>query len=206
MLANRASLAAGLHGVRQIGWLAQVHGTKVHEFGLAEQEQTPPTADAAACTSPGMALAILTADCLPVLLCRRDGRAVGAAHAGWRGLLAGVIENTAQRLGSGVELMAWLGPAAGPERYEVGAEVREAFVAVDAQVQDCFKPSRPGHFLMDMYALARMRLQHIGVNAVYGGGLCTIGDADRFYSYRRHAQTGRMASLIWIESEQAKPV
>ncbi|MGH8029127.1 MAG: polyphenol oxidase family protein, partial [Arenimonas sp.] len=142
----------------------------------------------------------LTADCLPVLFAARDATEIGAAHAGWRGLAGGVLEATvaAMRTAPG-ELVAWLGPAAGPQAYEIGDEVRTAFVDHDAAAASAFVPTRPGHWLMDIYALARQRLAAVGVSAVQGGGLCTISDPARFYSFRRDGRTGRMATLAWIE-------
>ena len=133
------------------------------------------------------------------MFCATDGSEVAAAHAGWRGLAAGVLENTVSAMRSApTELLAWLGPAAGPVAYEVGDEVREAFLASDARAAIAFVASRPGHWRMDMYALARQRLAGAGVHRVFGGGLCTITDRQRFYSHRRDQRTGRMASLVWI--------
>ena len=145
------------------------------------------------------------ADCLPVLFCDRTGTRVAAAHAGWRGLAAGVLEATVAALGCPAEqVLAWLGPAIGPQAFEVGAEVREAFVEQHPEAAAAFVPSSsPGRFLADLYRLARIRLAAVGVTAVYGGGLCTFGDAERFYSYRRESRTGRQASLIWLEPAQA---
>ena len=146
-----------------------------------------------------MVLAILTADCMPVLLCSEDGSVIGAAHAGWRGLAAGVLENTVTSMRMPAErILAWLGPAAGPQAYEVGDEVRVAFVDSDPHAASAFVPTRIGHWLCDLYALARSRLASVGVMRVYGGDLCTISDPQRFYSHRRDSRTGRMASLIWI--------
>ena len=182
-------------------WLQQVHGTAVARFAAAggEGDAIEPVADAATTATPGCVLAILTADCLPVLFCATDGSEVAAAHAGWRGLAAGVLENTVSAMRSApTELLAWLGPAAGPVAYEVGDEVREAFLASDARAAIAFVASRPGHWRMDMYALARQRLAGAGVHRVFGGGLCTITDRQRFYSHRRDQRTGRMASLVWI--------
>jgi YfiH family protein len=153
-------------------------------------------------TTPGTVLAILTADCLPVLLCADDGSEVAAAHAGWRGLAAGVLEATvaAMRTPPG-RLLAWLGPAAGPARYEVGIEVRDAFVSRHADAAEAFVATRPQHWHVDLYALARQRLRQAGVAAgrIHGGGLCTIGNPQRFYSHRRDQRTGRMATVIWMD-------
>ena len=191
--ANRQVLVDAL-GCRP-AWLKQVHSPDVVE---ADPWQVP-TADASWSATPGTACAVLTADCLPALFCDRAGTRVAAAHAGWRGLAGGVLENTVAALGSDpAELLVWLGPAIGPQSFEVGAEVREAFVAVHAEAQRAFVPSaHAGKFMADLYALARIRLAACGVTAVYGGGLDTFRDP-RFFSYRRAARTGRFASLVWI--------
>ncbi|MCC6207250.1 MAG: peptidoglycan editing factor PgeF [Gammaproteobacteria bacterium] len=176
-------------------WLDQVHGATVID---ADEWQPGVQADASVARYPDLVCAVLTADCLPVLLCARDGGAVAAVHAGWRGLAAGVIETAAGEIGS--PCIAWLGPAIGPHAFEVGAEVRAAFIAVDADAAAAFCPSPAGRWLADIYQLARRRLQMAGISEVYGGGECTWHDAARFYSYRRDGVTGRMASLIWRES------
>jgi YfiH family protein len=143
---------------------------------------------------------VLTADCLPLLLCDEEGTVVAAAHAGWRGLCSGVIEQTLRAMDRPPEkLLAYLGPAIGPAAYEVGAEVREAFIAIDAESDAAFAPGKPGKFYADLYALARQRLARSGVVRVYGGGYCTYTERERFFSYRRDGATGRMASLIWIQ-------
>ena len=208
--ANRADLVdrAGLPSAPH--WLRQVHGTGVLRVdgalppGNATTERgrmaAEPEADAAATDVPGAVLAVLTADCLPVVFAARDGGEVAVAHAGWRGLAAGVLERTVAALRTPPDgLLAWLGPAAGPGAYEVGAEVREAFVGADAGAAADFAPTRPGHWRVDLYALARRRLQAAGLGAadVHGGGLCTISDR-RFYSHRRDTRTGRMATLAWM--------
>lgn len=194
VLANRAELARKL-GCR-LAWLEQIHSTDVVEAapGLVEE------ADACWTSEMDVACAVMTADCLPVLFCDRAGTRVAAAHAGWRGLAGGILENTVAALGvAPQELLAWLGPAIGPQAFEVGPEVREIFGS--AAAADCFTPSqRPGHYLADIYQLARLRLQAVGVTAVYGGGWCTVNDSLRFFSYRRDGQTGRFASLIWLDS------
>jgi YfiH family protein len=179
-------------------WLQQVHGAGVQRFGtLAHPSE--PTADAAVTAHANTVLAILTADCLPVLLCNEDGTEVAAAHAGWRGLAGGVLEATVAAMQSAPDhLLAWFGPAAGPRAYEVGAEVRDAFLASDPAAETAFTATRAEHWLVDLYALARQRLASVGVHRVFGGGLCTISDPTRFYSHRRDQRTGRMASLIWI--------
>lgn len=177
-------------------WLEQVHGT---DCVVAESAQTGCTADASVSFEPWQICAVLTADCLPVLFCTQDGQGVGAAHAGWRGLLAGVLENTVRAMQAPPDqIMAWFGPAIGPQAFEVGDEVRAAFLAHDAACADAFV-AHGQKWLADIYALARLRLQDMGLLSIYGGGLCTVSDAERFYSYRRDGATGRMASLIWRE-------
>jgi polyphenol oxidase len=159
-----------------------------------------PEADAAITDAPGTVLAILTADCLPVVFAADDGSEVAAAHAGWRGLSAGVLEATVAAMHAPpARLLAWLGPAAGPQAYEIGGDVREAFLDLDARAEPAFVATRPGHWRIDLYALARMRLQRAGMapDTIHGGGLCTISDPARFYSHRRDARTGRMATLVW---------
>lgn len=193
---NRALLARHLP-VRPL-WLAQVHGTTVVESASA---QGVPTADAAVAHEPGAVLAVLTADCLPVLLAARDASAIGIAHAGWRGLAAGVIEATvAQMRAAPSEVVAWLGPAIGPDAFEVGEEVRRAFVDGDPGAATAFSSGRPGKWQADLYALARRRLAAAGVAEVRGGGYCTFTDRERFFSFRRDGRTGRMASLLWLEA------
>lgn len=185
-------------------WLSQVHGAVVHRATSREPAATPPHADAAVTDVPGAVLAILTADCLPVLFAAKDGSEIAAAHAGWRGLAAGVLEATVAAMHSAPEnLLAWLGPAAGPAHYEIGEEVRTAFVADDPGAIACFAVTRPGHYLIDLYALARRRLAAVGVTAVSGGDLCTLSDATRFYSYRRDGRTGRMAALVGLREASA---
>lgn len=181
----------------QPAWLSQVHGVSVVEADPAQVA----VADASWSAVPGIACAIMTADCLPVLFCDRAGTRVAAAHAGWRGLAAGVLESTVAALVCPADqVLAWLGPAIGPQVFEVGAEVREAFVSQHVGAAAAFVPSvNPGRYMADLYHLARIRLAAAGVTAVYGGGLCTFSDATRFYSYRREPRTGRLASLIWLE-------
>ncbi len=178
-------------------WLRQVHGNRSLRLS-AEILAGEPEADAAFTTVPGVVLAIQSADCLPLLLCAGDGSEIVAIHAGWRGLSAGVIESTVRRLRTPPEhLMAWLGPAIGPASYEVGEDVRAAFLAQDSQATVAFSGTRPGHWSCDLYALARQRLQALGISAMYGGDLDTMTD-ERFYSYRRDgAKSGRMATLVW---------
>ncbi len=194
--ANRAQLRAALKLPAEPLWLRQIHGVTVVDAALAKGE---PEADGAYATKPGAVCAVLTADCLPVLLCDRRGTKVAALHAGWRGLASGVIEAGMKALGvPGSELMAWLGPAIGPEAFEVGKEVRDAFIAHDSTANGAFQPQAGGKYIADIYRLARQRLAALGVTAVYGGGLCTVRDRARFYSYRRDGVTGRMAALIWL--------
>lgn len=192
---NRRRLRAGLELPAEPAWLDQVHGTAVADADRA----VTVAADASVGTQSGAVCAVLTADCLPVLFCDRAGRCWGAAHAGWRGLAAGVLEATIAALPARpVELMAWLGPAIGPRRFEVGAEVRAAFVDACADDFSAFvEGRRAGKFVADIYALARQRLARAGLVDVYGGGLCTMEDTSRFFSYRHGASTGRMATLIW---------
>jgi hypothetical protein len=184
-------------------WLAQVHGVQVERFDApvaadAADSLAPPEADAAVTAAADTVLAILTADCLPVVFASLDGEEVGAAHAGWRGLAAGVLEATVAAMRTPPSrLMAWLGPAAGPQAYEIGEEVHAAFVDPDPGAAAAFHATRPGHWRVDLYALARRRLAAVGIERVYGGGLCTISDPDRFFSHRRDARTGRMATLVW---------
>ncbi|MGE7139207.1 peptidoglycan editing factor PgeF [Luteibacter sp. NPDC031894] len=194
--ANRVSLALALDLPGPPLWLRQVHGTAVVDAGVATEDE--PVADAAVAHGPGKVLAILTADCLPVLFASADGGTIGAAHAGWRGLAAGVLENTVARMDSPpASVMAWLGPAIGGPSYEVGDEVRAAFLASDTGAETAFTPTRPGHWLCDLYVLARRKLAAAGVTQVSGGGFDTFRDK-RLYSYRRDgASSGRFASLVW---------
>ena len=167
-----------------------------------------PVADAAVTTVPGVVLAILTADCLPVVLAADDGSGIGAAHAGWRGLADGVLEATVAAMHTpAARLRAWLGPAAGPAEYEIGTEVYEAFVGRDRAADAAFSATRPGHWKVDLYALARQRLQAAGLAAdsIYGGSHSTIADPDLF-SYRRDRRTGRMATLVWLAKGNVGPL
>lgn len=195
---NRARLRSVLNLPAEPCWLQQVHGNDVVD--AAAQSQLCQ-ADAAYTDQHGVVCAVLTADCLPLLLCDRAGTQVAAVHAGWRGLANGVIEQALENFAApGSELMAWLGPAIGPRAFEVGDEVRAEFSAHDAAAAAAFQASRAGHWYADLYTLARQRLAACTVNAVYGGDYCTYTDAARFYSYRRDGSTGRMASLIWLEA------
>jgi YfiH family protein len=213
--ANRARLLeyAGVPAA----WLKQIHGPIVVDAAQAldaARTGTPLEADASVTDQPGIACTVMVADCMPVLICDGAGRAVGAAHAGWRGLAAGVIEKTAQRVAALAgcatsDLHAYLGPAIGPTAFEVGTDVRDAFmthaesvgaaqrVATDAAFVP--RPEAAGKYLADLGALARLRLGELGVTRISGGGMCTYTDRERFYSYRREPVTGRMAALIWLE-------
>jgi YfiH family protein len=181
-------------------WLTQVHGTRVVD---AAEVEGVPEADACIASRPGAVCVIQTADCLPVLFCDREGRVVGAAHAGWRGLAGGVLENTlaAMRSAGAGDIMAWMGPAIGPERFEVGSDVLSAFVDRHPDAAAAFVPvaGQADKYLADIFSLARTILDKAGVQRVHGGGLCTVTDRNRFYSYRRDKTTGRMASLIWLK-------
>ena len=180
-------------------WLAQVHGTDVVALGAPD---LPPTGDASVAWGAGYVCAIRVADCMPVLFAARDGSAVAAAHAGWRGLAGGVLEATVLRLGvPAPQLIAWMGPAIGPAHFEVGDEVRAAFTATDPEAASAFVANARGRWQCDLYALARRRLTAIGISGIYGGGWCTFSEAERFFSYRRSGQCGRMAALIWTEPE-----
>lgn len=196
---NRAEVQRALGLPRAPHWLQQVHGIDVAEIHGPAPADIRPRADAAVTRVAGEPLAILTADCLSVLFCAVEGGEIGAAHAGWRGLLAGVLEATIARMQApSSSLLAWLGPCIGTASYEVGEEVRSAFVDTDAGAASCFVPTRPGHWLCDLAGLARRRLAQVGVERVYGGGFDTLTD-QRFYSYRRDgAHSGRFASLIWL--------
>ena len=201
---NRLLLERGLDLPSAPRWLRQVHGTTVVRVDV-DSAFDEPEADAAVTGVPGVVLAILTADCLPVVFAADDGSELGAAHAGWRGLAAGVLEATVAALRTPpARVRAWLGPAAGPQAYEVGAEVHDAFVAHDPDAAAAFVATRPGHWRVDLYALARRRLAAAGVTRVAGGGLCTISEP-RFFSHRRDRRTGRMATLVWREVPEANP-
>lgn len=210
VIANRRGVENALDLPSPPCWLHQMHGTQVAEFSgpmapraaawgcePSTDDAMEPEADAAFTRADATVLAILTADCLPILICADDGSAIAAVHAGWRGLAGGVIEAAVQAFGaSGAPLLAWLGPDIGATSYEVGDEVRATFVDRDADAERAFVPTRPGHWLCDLYELARQRLRALGVNHVSGGGFDTCSDA-RFYSYRRDGRTGRFATLIW---------
>jgi len=201
---NRARVRAALGLRSEPAWLKQVHGSAVIALGPEPCEPHEPTADAAVTSVPGRVCVVQVADCLPVLLAARDGSEVGAAHAGWRGLAAGVLEATVRALkAEPAQLHAWLGPAIGPGHFEVGEEVRAAFVAGDALAARAFVPNARGRWQCDLCALARARLERLGVRSVHGGGWCTFADATRFFSYRRDGRCGRMAALIWLDDTGA---
>jgi YfiH family protein len=193
--ANR-SLVCRRIGARPV-WLRQVHGARVID-AAACVGPFPPEADAAFARQAGVACVVMSADCLPVLFCDRDGTVVAAAHAGWRGLLAGVLEATVAAMAvPGRDVMAWLGPAIGPQAFEVGEEMRQAFTGADPDAAAAFRPAG-GKWLADITLLARQRLAGQGLTRVFGGSSCTWNKAAHFFSYRRDGQTGRMASLIWL--------
>lgn len=180
-------------------WMKQVHGAQVAHLDAAAGTE-PPTADAAVTARARRVAVVLTADCMPVLLADVDGGHVGIAHAGWRGMAAGVIENTVRAMDvDPARVLAWMGPAIGPEAFEVGEDVLEAFTRSDGNAREAFRPGRPGKYYADLYALARRRLAAIGVTRVSGGGFCTFNDASRFFSYRRGGERGRMGAFIWRE-------
>ena len=194
---NRAMLQRELGLSEQPRWLEQVHGCDVVRI---EGDAGGCKGDAAVARESGRVCAVLTADCLPLLLCDRAGSRVAAVHAGWRGLLEGVIESALDALDlPGSELLCWLGPAIGPDTFEVGHEVRDAFIERDPGSVQAFQPSPSGRWLADIHALALRRLAARDVGWVSGGGHCTVSEPSLFYSYRRDGATGRMASLIWIE-------
>lgn len=203
VIENRRQLASALQLPSAPRWLRQVHGIDVAvEPCLADGDRGESEADASVTCTPGTVLAILTADCLPVILAARDGSEIAAAHAGWRGLADGVLEATVAAMTTRADrVMAWLGPAAGSRAYEIGEDVFEAFVARDPRAASAFAITRPGHWHVDLYALARLRLGDAGLHAsrIHGGGLCTICDPQRFFSHRRDRVGGRMATLAWIE-------
>ena len=177
-------------------WLKQVHGTHVVDPAIAFEA---PRADGATTTQADRVCVVLTADCMPVFLCDAYGRSVAVAHAGWRGLAAGVLENAIHALGVPREdVHAWMGPAIGPDAFEVGPEVREAFVAADEGAVEAFRSHREGKYMADLYTLARRRLARAGVESIHGGGFCTFHERDRFFSYRREKASGRMGAFIWL--------
>lgn len=191
---NRRRLTEELNLPGEPVWLTQVHGT----LTVQADRTVATTADASFTREPGVVCVVMTADCLPILLCSRDGAAVAAVHAGWKGLADGVVEAAVEALGGG-ELLAWLGPAIGPDAFEVGDDVRDAFLRNGAEFGESFRPAAAGKWLADLYRLARLTLNRLGVADIYGGEWCTYSQPDDFFSYRRDRVTGRMASLIWRE-------
>jgi polyphenol oxidase len=182
---------------REPSWLSQVHGVGVADL---DSPAAPGPADAAIARGSAKVCAILTADCLPIVFATDSGNTVAAAHAGWRGLAAGVIEATVRAMGVPPgTLVAWLGPAIGPKYFEVGTEVRDAFLAADPKAGEAFEPNARGRFMADLSMLARRRLQGLGVSRIYGGGECTFSQVDRYYSHRRDGITGRQATVVWRE-------
>lgn len=194
---NRRRLAAAAGLPAEPHWLAQVHGTRVTDL---DANGASGPADAAFTRQPGRVCAILTADCLPILFAADSGDLVAAAHAGWRGLAAGIIEATVGALAvPPARLLAWLGPAIGPRHFEVGEEVRGALLERDPDAQAAFAPNARGRFMADLERLARRRLTGAGIERIYGGGQCTFADEDRYFSHRRDGITGRQATLVWLQ-------
>lgn len=192
---NRARVRA--HLPEEPRWLKQVHGATVV---AGESVSALVEADASVTRTPGVVCVIQMADCMPVLLATRDGSVIGIAHAGWRGLAGGVVERTIEAMRADpAAMIAWLGPAIGPDTFEVGEEVRAAFVAADPAAVDAFRPLDTGKWLADLFTLARQRLARAGLTAVHGGGLCTVSDPTRFFSHRRDRLTGRMGAFLWLE-------
>jgi hypothetical protein len=205
---NRRRLRAALSLPAEPLWLSQVHGIAVLDTDEVERPGASTSglaagrapADAAVARRPGQVLAVLIADCLPVLLARRDGSAIAVAHAGWRGLAGGVVDAAVSALGSDAgALLAWLGPAIGPAHFEVGEEVRQAFCSHDPAAAQAFVPNSRGRWQCDLPGLARQRLRALGLNDVHGEAPCTFSHPERFYSYRRDRITGRLAALLWID-------
>ncbi len=181
-------------------WLNQTHSTDVTLLCGSHSYQV--NADAAISRQPGMIAVVMTADCVPILFCNRDATEVAAIHAGWRGLVDGIIEKTLNNMRSdAVQLLAWVGPAISQSRFEVGPELFELFVEKDEQAESRFKANRPGHWLCDLPGLVQDKLRQQGVSGVYLSGICSFEDESRFYSYRRNKVTGRMASMIWINGD-----
>ncbi|MFB1486041.1 MULTISPECIES: peptidoglycan editing factor PgeF [unclassified Thiocapsa] len=210
---NRAILREHLQLPSEPLWLRQVHGCALagEDAAIPGDARTPGgcEADGAVTSEPGVVCVVMTADCLPVLMCDDRGTRVAAVHAGWRGLASGILERAIAAMGGASgrnvseRILVWLGPAIGPDAFEVGPEVRARFLEADPASIDAFRASRDGRFLADLAALARRRLARIGVTGVYGGGYCTHSDPRRFFSYRRDGVTGRMASLIWLDGDGA---
>ncbi len=199
VLENRHRVAEALHLPSEPCWLQQVHGTQIVSI---KSYNEPPIADASFTTQPGQVCAVMTADCLPVLFCTYAGDRVAAAHAGWRGLVSGILESTVKALNvPGSSLMAWLGPAISQNKFEVGDEVMAAFTARNPKNIQCFTRNDNKRWQADIYALARLELQQLGVHDIFANVGCTVADASHFFSYRRDGQTGRMASMIWLQPQ-----
>jgi len=198
VMQNRLTLVDQFQLPAKPVWLEQVHGSRVLELAQYEGSQVVQ-ADASISRNSHAVCAVMTADCLPILLCKEDGTAVAAVHAGWRGLLEGIVDNAVMKLAEPGEIIAWLGPAIGPEHFEVGTEVKDAYVSQHGVMKQCFQRVDSEHYLADLYALARIVLLKCGVKRIYGGEYCTYNQADQFFSYRREPITGRMASLIWLQ-------
>lgn len=202
VMENRRRLRAASSLATEPLWLDQHHGTQVFLADEHTAVTAPPRADAAVCSVPGRVLALLTADCLPVLLAAADKRVIGVAHAGWRGLAAGVIENTVKAMGASASgIHAWLGPAIGRNHFEVGRDVYDAFVAADTGARTCFAAHSNGKWLADLAGLAGRRLARLGVTNIAYAGRCTFSEPEKFYSYRRDGECGRMASLLWMVAD-----
>jgi hypothetical protein len=199
---NRRLLRAAAGLQMEPRWLAQIHGICVRDLDASDPDGP---ADAAVTRQPDRICAILTADCLPILLAAESGDRVGAAHAGWRGLAGGVIEAAVTALRTAPrELLAWLGPAIGPRHFEIGADVREALLAGDPAAASAFVTNARGRFMADIHALARSRLERLGVERIYGAAECTYTDGDKYFSHRRDGRTGRQATLIWLETPRRR--
>ena len=200
---NRRLLRRALNLPKDPVWLNQVHGTRVIDAASASGAED---ADAAWTDREGVVCAVMTADCLPVFFSALDGSSLAVAHAGWRGLAAGVLEAALAAMPAPPDqVICWLGPAIGPEAFEVGPEVRNAFVENNSDAASAFSPGSADKWLADIYQLAAIRLRAAGVSAVHGGGFCTWSEPERFFSYRRNARTGRMASLIWKAGKTSPP-
>lgn len=198
VMANRQYLNVRMKLPREPIWLQQTHSNVV--VRADQVKQNVPEADASFTLQKGVPCVVMTADCLPLLITDQKGSCIAAIHAGWRGLANGIIENTLKMMPvNNNDLLIWLGPAIGPQAYEVGNDVREVFTLHSKEAKQAFRQMDESHWLMDIYQLARQRLNNLGVNHIYGGEYCTFTDADRFYSYRRDNITGRMASLIWLD-------
>jgi YfiH family protein len=196
---NRQHLVQSAKLPEQPRWLEQVHGTTVVN---SQHWHKNTQADAIFSQHTGHVCTVMTADCLPILVCNQQGDTIAAIHAGWRGLAAGIIEKTLQKFSCDTsEIMVWLGPAIGPTQFEIGPEVYELFIANDPNDKEAFKIKDPQHYLADIYLLARQRLEQYNVHHIYGGDFCTVSEKERFFSYRRDGITGRMASIIWISDK-----